>query len=109
MEEKICIAGGIEADSLIGTTVYFEAKRLVKSKGSFTTTVQDKEKRISVAQRPYYNMVPGTVLHTTAMGVVIEGPAGGLYNRVMADVVLPEDLDSWMQQNPTMWVMRGDQ
>ena len=100
MKEKICIADGIEAGSLIGKIVYFKAQRLVKLDGSCARWRGDN--------RRFYDLIPGTVIHATPAGVGMEA-AGGFYNRSMANIVLAEDLDHWMHNNPESHVLRGDQ
>jgi len=110
MEAKICIADGIEADSLIGKTVYFEAQRVIKIGD---TSVKSRHTQMAGHKRPggnkpFYDVIPGTVLQVTPTGVGIEA-AGGLYNRRMADIVQPEDLVHWMHRHPGKLVMRGDQ
>ena len=105
MKEEICIADGIEADTLIGKTVYFEAKRVIKTGD---TTARQFPKRRGGAKSPFYDVIPGTVVHATSTNVGIEA-AGGLYNRRIPDVVLPEDLDRWVWDHPDKFVMRGDQ
>lgn len=105
MEEKICIADGIEADSLIGETVYFEAKRTIR-----TGDIKPRRspKRRGGAKKPFYDLIPGTVVHAASGRVAME-VAGGTYCRNMADIIQPEDLDVWISRNPDKWVMRGDQ
>jgi len=105
MKEEICIADGIEADSLIGKIVYFEAKRVIKTGD---TSARRSPKRRGGAKNPFYDVIHGTVVHATSTNVGIEA-AGGLYNRCIPDVVLPEDLDRWMGDHPDKFVMRGDQ
>lgn len=88
---------GIE---LIGKTVYFEAKRVVKFGN-------DYPKIRGAGNKPYYDIIPGTVQELTPTGVVIAA-AGGMYNRCMGDIILSEDLDFWMRKNPLKWVLRGE-
>lgn len=105
MIKEICIADGIEADSLIGQIVYFEAYRAIKIGD---TSARRSPKRRGDVNKPFYDVIPGTVVHATSTNVGIEA-AGGLYNRRIPDVVLPEDLNHWMHRNPDKLVMRGDQ
>lgn len=107
MKDKICIADGIEANSLIGTTVYFEAYRLIKIDKA-DNLAASRRKGGPGGHKPYYDLIPGTVLQVTPTGLGISA-AGGLYNRKMADIVLPEDLEHWISRNRGKWVMRGDQ
>ena len=107
MKEKICIADGIEADSLIGKTVYFEAKRLVKI-GQTERLAASRRKDRPGGNKPFYDLVTGTVIQVTPTTVGLEA-AGGIYCRNLADIVRPKDLDHWISRNPGKWVMRGDQ
>lgn len=105
MKEKICVADGIEADSLIGKTVWFEAKRLVRRTGYRPHALGGMHKGGS---KPFYDLVMGTVIQVTPTTVGLEA-AGGIYCRNMADIVRPKDLDHWISRNPDKWVQRGDQ
>jgi len=113
MSKQTTLAEGINpvGTELIGKTVYFQAKRVIKInytsvKSRFARNL-DGNKRPG-GNKPFYDVIPGTVLQVTPTGVGIEA-AGGLYNRRMADIVQPEDLDHWMHRNPGKLVMRGDQ
>jgi len=109
MEAKICIADGIEADSLIGQTVYFEARRLIKIGESERLAAARKYRRGGVGgNKPFYDVIPGTVIHVGPGRLGIEA-AGGIYTRHPGDVVLEQDLDRWIMDHPGKWVMRGDQ
>jgi len=103
MNKQTTLAEGLNpvGTELIGKIVYFEAYKAVKVKES----CKELGRLINGA---YYNLIPGTVVHATSTNVGIEA-AGGLYNRRMADIVEPEDLDHWMHRNPGKLVMRGDQ
>jgi hypothetical protein len=103
MQAKICIADGIDDDSLIGQTVYFEAKRVI---AIGETSVKPKTKRRSGGRKPFYDMIPGTVVRAAPGRVAME-VAGGIYSRPMDDVVLEGDLASWMIEHPGAWVMQG--
>lgn len=107
MVKKICIADGIEADSLIGKTVYFEAKRLIKI-GQTERLAACRRKLRPGGNKPFYDVIPGTVIQVTPPTVGLE-VAGGIYCRNMADIIRPGDLDHWISLNPGKWVMRGDQ
>jgi len=107
MSKQTTLAEGLNpvGTELIGKIVYFEAKRVIKI--GDTSTMRSPKLRGGV-KKPFYDMIPGTVVHATSTNVGIEA-AGGLYNRRMADIVKPEDLDLWMHRNPGKWVMWGDQ
>ena len=102
MKQQTSTAEGINpvGSELIGKTVYFEAKRVIKK-------IRYTPPRAG-GHKPFYDMIPGIVVHTTSTNVGIEA-AGGLYNRRIADIVEPEDLNHWMHRNPGKLVMRGDQ
>ena len=103
MNETTSIAEGSE---LIGKIVYFEAVRTIRAKETFrvpgTTTKSGRQKAIV---RPYYDYIPGTVQDTHDSSVIIHGCNGALYNRNKNDVVLKEEIWSWMNKNPQKWVL----
>ena len=104
MQAKIHIADGIEADSLVGQTVYFEAYRVIKTGD---TSVHSRHiKRRGGAKKPFYDLIPGTVVRAAPGRVAMEA-AGGIYSRTMDDVVFEQDLAGWMIEHPGAWVMQG--
>jgi hypothetical protein len=107
MQAKIHIADGIDDDSLIGQTVYFEAKRLIKI-GQTDHLAASRRKGGPGGNKPFYDLIPGTVIHVGPGRLGIEA-AGGIYSRHMDDVVVEQDLNGWMFDHPGKWVMRGDQ
>ena len=100
MQAKICIADGIEADSLIGQKVYFEAKRTIRTGD---TTARRSLKRRG-GKKPFYDMIPGKVVRAAPGRVAMEA-AGGIYSRARADVVLEQDLAGWIL--PPLWTLVG--
>ena len=103
MQAKIHIADGIEADSLIGQTVYFEARQLIKTG---ETSVRPHVKKCGGKKKPFYDLIPGTVVRAAPGRVAMEA-AGGIYSRTMDDVVMEQDLAGWMIEHPGAWVMQG--
>ena len=104
MQAKIHIADGIETDSLVGQTVYFEVKRLVKIGDASAKSRHTK--RRGGAKRPFYDLIPGTVVRAAPGRVAMEA-AGGIYSRTLDDVVMEGDLAGWMIEHPDAWVMQG--
>jgi len=102
MSKQTCLADAkdITGTELIGKTVYFEALRTIR-RGDDTRKIRGG------GNKPYYDVIPGTVLEPTPRGVVIAA-AGGMFNRILDDVIFPEDLDRWMRSNPDMLVLRGE-
>ena len=108
MQAKIHIADGIDDDSLIGQTVYFEAKRVIK-KGKASVDSRHAMKSCGNARPggcPFYDMIPGTVVRAAPGRVAMEA-AGGIYSRALDDVVMEGDLASWMIEHPGAWVLQG--
>ena len=100
--QQICVAEAVSGHELIGKTVYFEAIRALKVGANRPRGPPGR------GNKPFYDMIPGEVLHLTPSGVVLKAAGNGIYNRTMADIVLGGDLDRWMRQNPNKLVLVGE-